>query len=82
MSSEEMKQELAKFIAEGIVNQPKRVIGENDPLISSGLIPSFNLVDLSIFVEDKYGVRIDDTELNQDTFDTINQLAALIESRM
>jgi acyl carrier protein len=82
MSSEEMKQELAKFIAEGIVNQPKRVIGENDPLISSGLIPSFNLVDLSIFVEDKYGVRIDDTELNQDTFDTINQLTALIESRM
>jgi acyl carrier protein len=82
MSSEEMKQELAKFIAEGIVNQPKRVIGKNDPLISSGLIPSFNLVDLSIFVEDKYGVRIDDTELNQDTFDTINQLTALIESRM
>jgi len=36
-------------------------------LISSGLIDSFHLVDLSLFVEEKFGARIDDSELNKDT---------------
>jgi acyl carrier protein len=38
-------------------------------------------MDLALFVEDAFGVRIEDTELNAQTFDTLNQLAALIESR-
>jgi acyl carrier protein len=39
------------------------------------------LIDLALFVEDTYGVRIEDTELNADTFDSLSQLAALIDSR-
>ena len=38
-------------------------------------------MDLSLFVEDKFGVRIDDSELNKDTFDTIAQLTTIIEER-
>ena len=29
----------------------------------------------------QFGVRIEDTELNADTFDTLEQLTALIQSR-
>ena len=50
-------------------------------VISSGLIDSFHLVDLALFVEDRFGVRIDDTELNADTFDTLEQLVELIHQR-
>jgi acyl carrier protein len=50
-------------------------------LISSGLIDSFSLVDLALFVEDTFGVHLDDAELNAETFDTLAQLAALVESR-
>jgi acyl carrier protein len=39
-------------------------------------------VDLSLFVEDTWNVIIDDTELNAETFDTLEQLAALIAERM
>jgi acyl carrier protein len=38
-------------------------------------------MDLALYVEDTFGVRIEDTELNADTFDNLTQLAALIESR-
>lgn len=72
---------LATFIAEKIIKQPNRVIKEGEALISSGLIDSFSLMDLALFVEDTFGVRIEDTELNADTFDTLDQLSALIESR-
>jgi acyl carrier protein len=39
------------------------------------------VVDLSLFVEQTWGVRLDDTELNAETFDTLDQLAGLVESR-
>ncbi|MCK7506390.1 MAG: phosphopantetheine-binding protein [Desulfobacterales bacterium] len=72
---------LSKFLATDILKQPDRVISPDEPLISSGLIDLFSLMDVALFAEDNFGVRIEDTELNADTFDTLTQLAALIESR-
>ena len=73
--------QLSAFVKTSILKQPSRVIESSEPLISSGLIDSFSLVDLALFVEDTFGVRIEDTELNAGTFDNLNQLASLIESR-
>lgn len=73
--------ELEAKIAAQILKQPGRRIDKDEPIISSGLIDSFSLVDVALLVEDAYGVRIADTELNAATFDTLAQLAALIEQR-
>ncbi|MFN8404756.1 MAG: acyl carrier protein [Anaerolineales bacterium] len=76
-----MIEQLSAFLAEKILKQPNRKITADEPLISSGLIDSFSLMDVALYVEDTFGVRIEDTELNAETFDTLTQLAALIESR-
>jgi acyl carrier protein len=73
--------QLAIFLAEKILKQPKRKIAADEALLSSGLVDSFSLMDVALYVEDTFGVRIEDTELNADTFDTLTQLAALIDSR-
>ena len=72
---------LAQQIAARILKQPKRNLKPDEPLISSGVIDSFSLVDVALLVENTYGVRIDDSELNAETFDTLNQLAELIRAR-
>ena len=72
---------LKSFIAEEILRQPGKEIAPDEKLISSGLIDSFSLMDLALFVEDTFNVRIEDTELNAETFDTLEALAKLIESR-
>ena len=72
---------LAQYVATKILQQPKKVIAPDAPLISSGLIDSFHLVDLSLYVEEQFGVRIDDSELNKETFDTLAQLAQLVQDR-
>ena len=77
----EITSTLAKFIAEKILKQPNKVISADEALISSGLIDSFSLMDLALFIEDTFGVRVEDTELNAETFDNLTQLAALIASR-
>ena len=79
--SDEIIPTLAQFIAVKIVKQPNRVISPEEPLISSGLIDSFNLMDLALFIEDTFGARIEDTELNSQSFDNLSQLAQLIKSK-
>jgi acyl carrier protein len=79
--TEQMISNLEKFIAVQILKQPDRKIAADEALISSGLIDSFSLMDLALYVEDTFGVRVEDTELNANTFDNLNQLAALITAR-
>ena len=79
--SEDILQAISTYIAKDILKKHGRVIRPDEALLSSGLIDSLHLVDLGIFVEDSFGVRIEDFELNSDTFDTPAQLAALIQSR-
>ena len=72
---------IAQFICETILNKQDCDLGNKDKLISTGLIDSFSLVDISLFVEERFSVRIDDAELNSETFDTLDELSDLILSR-
>ena len=82
MNKNDIIKSLSQKITTELLNQPDRDISANEPLISSGLIDSFSLVDLSILIEDNYGVLIDDSELNADTFDTLEKLSEIIAGRM
>jgi acyl carrier protein len=72
---------ISEYITAELLQTPDRTIAPDEPLISGGIIDSFSLMDLALFVEDNFGVKIDDTELNAETFDTLAQLADLIASR-
>jgi acyl carrier protein len=77
----EIASKIGTYICSSILKQPNRKIELSAPLVSSGLVDSFSLVDLALFVEDTFGVHLDDTELNAQTFDSLEQLANLIEAR-
>lgn len=72
---------LAEKITKNLLKDPKMQLERTEPLISSGLLDSFNLVDLALIVEEEFGVRIEDFELNAETFDTLEGLAQLIIQR-
>ena len=79
---EEILNKLNVYITAQILRDPGRTLAAGEPLISSGIVDSFNLVDLAIFAEDTFGVHLDDMELNVDHFDTLDQLADLICARL
>jgi len=74
-------EKMRTFLQEDILQIPNREIKMDEPLISSGLIDSFSLVDVALYVEDNFDVHIDDTELNAEVFDTLNELAEIIIKR-
>jgi acyl carrier protein len=77
----EIIEKVRTYLQNEVLQQPDREIKADEALISSGLIDSFSLVDVALFVEDEFGVTIDDTELNAETFDTLDALADLVIAR-
>jgi acyl carrier protein len=76
-----MEEIIRNFIQQEILKDPERPIESDEALISSGLIDSFSLVDIALFVEREFGVRIDDAELSAENFDTLDELTTLIKQR-
>lgn len=54
-------------------------IGFDDPLISSGVIDSFGVLELIAFLEDTFHVVLDPTRLALTEFETVNRITAVVE---
>lgn len=72
---------IREFVAATYYRDPGRVVADGAPLISSGVIDSFGLIDLSLFLEDEFGVRVDASELGAGRADTAAEIARLVEVR-
>ena len=64
-----------EYIEEG----DDREVLETTPLITGGIVDSFSMVSLKRFLERKYGIQIPDAEATPAAFDTVNNIAALVE---
>jgi acyl carrier protein len=76
-----MREELRKYITSELMHDPGYELKDDEALISGGLIDSFSLVELQLFIEQQFGVFIEDTELTADTIDNVNDIVAKIEER-
>ena len=78
---DEILAQLQQYVAATYLRMAPAELPPDQLLISSGLIDSFNLVDLALWIEGQFGVHLDDTELNAESFNTLEQLTSLIRYR-
>jgi acyl carrier protein len=55
-----------------------RVVLENTPLISGGIVDSFSMVSLKRFLERKFSIQIPDADASPQAFDTVDSIATLV----
>lgn len=77
-----MKKKIKEYICNEIIKSPDYPLMDDDALISGGLIDSFSLVHIAVFIEKELGVKIPDTDLNVETMDTINTIVKRIEEEL
>jgi acyl carrier protein len=75
MSPAEVRDKLRDFIRTELLQDPGYPLKDDQPLISSGLIDSFSLAQVGVFVEMTFDVYIPDTDLTVDAMDTIDKMA-------
>jgi acyl carrier protein len=56
-------------------------VDDATPLFSSGLIDSFSMVDLLLFVEESIGKRIDPSEVSLDNLDSVERILAFATAK-
>jgi acyl carrier protein len=68
-----MKEEIKGYIAETTFTDP-RVIKEETMLFEEGIFDSMGLLNLIAFLEERYGVRTEDTDLTEENFQNLNAI--------
>jgi acyl carrier protein len=80
MNQNEIKEKLREYIRQELLNRPTYPLDDDEALVTGGLIDSFSLARVGVFIEDAFGVYIPDTDLSVDNMDTVNQMTACILS--
>lgn len=57
-------------------------IGPATSLVASGLLDSASVVELVLFLEQRFGIRIEDREVGLDNFDTLGALAEFVRRKL
>ena len=80
MKTINIKKRLRDFVRGELLGRPDYPLAGNEPLITGGLIDSFSLAQIGVFIEDAFGVYIPDTDLTVDNMNTLDQMVERIEA--
>jgi acyl carrier protein len=75
-----MEDKLIAFIREEFLTDPSQTITPETKLISSGLVDSFSLVSLQVFIEKEFGKKIPAPMITAESFDTVRQMVEIIRN--
>ena len=64
-----------EYIEEG----DDRVVNYDTPLISGGIVDSFSMVSLKVFLETTYNIQIPDAKATPEAFDSVNNIVNLLK---
>ena len=56
-------------------------IDPNESLVNSGVIDSLAILRLIAFLEEKFGIVVEDDEVVPENFDTVVQIVEMVESK-
>ena len=77
-----IKQEIEKFISDNfIMGRKDLVLDPEKSLIESGIMDSTGVLELVMFLEERFSIEIDDEELVPENLDSINNLVAFMKKK-
>jgi acyl carrier protein len=77
-----VEQELERFVVETFGRRRGRQsIGPDEDLIGDGIIDSLGLTELVAFIEERFGVSVDDDDVVIDNFRNIRSIESFVEGK-
>jgi methoxymalonate biosynthesis acyl carrier protein len=58
-----------------------RNVPEDEPIIENGVLTSLQTVELVMFLEDRFGIIVEDEELDEENFGSVNAIAGLVAGK-
>ena len=80
VGTEQVVPEILGWLRENVTGG--RDIPEDEPIIENGVLTSLQTVELVMFLEDRFGIMVEDEELNEENFGSVNAIAGLVAGKM
>ncbi len=78
--AEEIKKMIIDYIKKEYLEEDSTTeVNENTKLISSGIVDSFSMVSLKMFLEKKFTIKIPDDKATPEAFDSVNNIINLLK---
>jgi acyl carrier protein len=58
-----------------------REVPDDEPLIENGVLTSLQTIELVTFLEDRFGIVVEDDEFDEENFGSVEAVARLVESK-
>ncbi|HED10485.1 MAG TPA: acyl carrier protein [Caldithrix abyssi] len=76
-----MKEKIIEFLYDDSLKDEFNDLDHDDSLLELGIIDSVKMMEMISFLEENFGIEVDDEELMPENFDSINAIVAFIESK-
>ena len=77
-----VKQPIRDFIETSFLfREGREKLADGESLLDAGLIDSTGILELVSFLESEFGILVQDDEIVPENLDSVNQIAAYVESK-
>ena len=76
-----VSERIHKFLADRFLFDASAVIDPAQSLMNAGILDSTGAMELVLFLEDEFKIRVADTELVPENLDSIRQIAAYVSRK-
>lgn len=73
---------IREFILKQFPLARQKQIGDDDSLLEDGIIDSLGTLDVVMFIEDRFGLTLEDSDLLSDNFESISRLASFVDAKL
>lgn len=74
MERQAVHNKIRQFILTELIRDPNYPLQDDEEIITKGLMDSFSLAELGVYVEDEFDVYIPDPDLTVAKMNTLNQM--------
>lgn len=78
MTESEVRAGIRAYICNELIRDPNYPLSDTEGIITGGLIDSFALAELAVYVEKAFNVYIPDPDLTVAKMDTLDQMVARV----
>jgi acyl carrier protein len=77
-----MESVISDYIGREIVQDPAQLPLSNEtPLLEEGILDSLGLLQLVVFLEERFGITVDETDLVPENFASVETICAYLRAR-
>jgi acyl carrier protein len=77
----ETKSEIERFILDDLLSDSRESLNPDEPLYGSGILDSLGTLRLITFLEERFGMQIEDGEVGDENFRSLNTIHAFVERK-